>query len=170
MTNRLITATEFRNQRNISKKFDVDKINQCIDLAQSIDLYDVFNDFYFDLLANKDTAPYADLMSGATFTINGETYIQVGVKSLLIDLAYARYVYEINTNHTPFGMTQKITPDSQPIDRNMIKDLVKMAQTDADVKFRMIDKYLRNNASTFTRYIKGDNTSINTFSQRFSIL
>jgi len=166
----LITPTQFSEFRNISKKIDNSKVNESISLAQKVDLYDILNDFLFDVVENKDDVSYADLLSGSTFTINGENYIQEGLNSLLADLTYARYMYIINTNQTPFGLQSKYTDDSQPVDRNFIKDIVKQTQQDASVKFKMIDKYLCNNASTFSRYNKGNNSSINTFSQNYTVI
>jgi hypothetical protein len=163
----LITAQEFAAYRNISKKLNIGKIDECIKLAQSVDLFDILGEFLFDVIGNKDEASYADLMSGSTFTVSSSNYIQEGIKSLLADYAYGRYLYAINTNQTSFGLVQKINDDSTPIDRNMIKDMVKLSAQDASIKFRMIDKYLLNNTSTFTRYSKGNDSTINTFSQNF---
>ena len=169
MTN-IITVEEFQNYKHISKKVDVDRIEQCISLAQQIDLRDYLGDFYFDVVANKDGATYIDLMKGSSFTIDSESYIHVGIKELLAELSYARYIYTSNVNDTPFGLVSKNSNDSTPLDRNMIKDLAKQSQIDADSKFSLINKYLEENASVFTRYCKGDNPNISTHSQRFDII
>lgn len=170
MAIKILTPEEFTNYRSISKKFDAKKIGECIEQAQNADLYDILGDFLFDVLSNKDTQSYQDLLSGSTFQIDGETYTHFGLKSLLADFTYARYMYVINSNHTPFGFQQKLTDDSNPVDRNMIKDIVKQTQIDAGIKFRIINKYLVENESTFTRYCTGNDSSINTFGQNFSIL
>ena len=170
MAEQMITATEFATYRNISKKIDTSKVNECIKLAQNIDLFDVLGDFYFDLIVNLSASTYQDLLSGSTFQIDGKNLIHEGLDSLLADYTYARYIYLINTNHTPFGLQSKYTDDSNPVDRNMVKDIVKQTQMDADIKFQLIDKYLRQNSTTFSRYSSGDNSGINTFNQRFSIL
>ncbi|WP_431137473.1 hypothetical protein [Psychroserpens mesophilus] len=166
----LLSVGEFSTFKNISKKNDKDKIEQCIKLAQSVDLVDVLGDFYFDLINNINTSSYSDLINGSSFTIDGDDYTQAGIKSYLADLTYARYLYEINTNQTPFGLQQKFTNDSQPVDRNFIRDLVKQSQQDASIKFNMIDKYLQENNTTFSRYCKGNNPNINTFGQKFTVI
>ena len=166
----IITVDEFTIYRNVSKKIDEGKVNECIELAQTIDLYDALDDFYFDLIENLDNQDYQDLLSGSTFTVNNKVYRQAGIKSLLADYTYTRYLYQINTNHTPFGFQQKFTQDSQPVDRNLIKDMVKQTQIDTSIKFKMIDKYLKNNKEIFPRYSKGNNNDINTFSQRFTVI
>ncbi|WP_048331007.1 DUF6712 family protein [Bizionia psychrotolerans] len=168
--NNLITAQEFAAFRNISKKIDTSKVDESISLAQSVDLMDILGDFLFDVIENKDDVGYTDLMSGSTFTINNQNYIQAGLKSLIADLTYARYMYIINTNITPFGAQSKFTDDSQPVDRNFLKDITKQTQIDASIKFKMIDKYLRANSTTFTRYNKGNDSSINTFSQNYTVI
>lgn len=168
--NNIITPQEFSQFRNVSKKLDTDKINECIKLAQNIDLYDVLGEFYFDLLANLDNPDYADLLSGNTFIVNGENYYQSGLKSLIADYTYARYIYTINVNLTPFGATYKDSQDSQTIDRNMLKDLTKQTQIDASIKFKMIDKYLMVNKVKFPRYKNNNNPDINTFGQKFTII
>ncbi|MFI8379615.1 hypothetical protein [Leeuwenhoekiella sp. NPDC079379] len=170
MNNQLITVQEFASFRDIGKKLDEAKINECIKQAQSTDLFDVLNDFFFDLVENKDSIQYQDLLSGSTFSVNNQSFSQAGIKSLLADYTYNRYMYSINTNFTPFGATQKYGQDSQPVDRNLLKDIAKQTQVDADIKFKMIDKYLKSNSSIFTRYQTGNNPDINTGSVRYSII
>lgn len=168
--NNIITPEEFATFKNISKKLDEDKINECIKLAQSVDLYDVLGEFYFDLITDLNAPQYADLLTGSTFTLNNKKYVQDGLKSLLSDFTYARYTYLINVNYTPFGLQSKYTDDSNQVDRNLIKDIVKQTQIDANIKFKFIDKYIRANSSIFTRYINNNNPDINTFGQRFTII
>ena len=120
---RLITASEFSTLKNISKKIDTSRIEQAIDFAQQIDLYDYLGDFLFDVVINKDEAPYSDLMNGSTFSSGSFQFMQAGLKALLADLAYVRYLMSSNINDTPFGLVQKDSTDSTPIDRNLIKDL-----------------------------------------------
>ncbi|WP_067151048.1 DUF6712 family protein [Pseudotamlana agarivorans] len=168
--NNIITANEFATYRDVGKKIDTDKINECIKLAQSVDLYDVLNDFYFDLIENLNNQDYQDLLSGSTFTCNGSNYYQEGIKSLLSDYTYSRYVYSVNTNLTPFGAVTKFSQDSTPVDRNLLKDISKQTVIDASIKFEMIDKYLKSKSSLFPRYSSGNNPNINTNSQRFTVI
>ncbi|KQC33405.1 hypothetical protein AAU57_08820 [Nonlabens sp. YIK11] len=170
MNNNLITADEFASYRDIAKKPDKKKIDECITQAQTVDLYDVLNEFYFDLIENKDEESYQDLLNGSTFISNGRNYYHSGIKSLLADLTYGRYMYSVNVNMTPFGATQKLSQDSSPVDRNLLKDMAKQTQIDAAIKFQMIDKYLKENKILFPRYSSGDNPNINTHSQRFSVI
>ena len=168
--NIILTPTEFFDFRDIGKKPNIDKIKESIHFAQNTDLYDLMGDFIFEVIENKNEPAYADLMSGSSFTVDSRTYEQAGIQSLLADFTYARYVMGINVNFTPFGAVKKLSNDSEPVDRNTIRDIVKQTQQDAHVKFKFIDKYLCENATTFANYSTGNNPDINTFGQRFSIV
>lgn len=159
----LITAAEFAALRNISKKIDTDKVDEAVELAENSDLNDILGDFFFDVVKNQAAENYADLMAGAEFTYEGENYIHKGIKALLADYTYARFIYMINVSLTPFGAVTKFSQDSQGVDRNTIKDLSKQAQVDASIKFRTIEKYILSKPEIFSRYCKNKsgNTGFN---------
>lgn len=166
----LITHQEFAEYKDIGKKLDEKKINECIADAQSVDLYDLLADFIYDVVENREEPNYADLMNGSTYTVNGLKYSQIGLKSLLADLVYPRYMYKVNVNLTPFGAVSKFSDNSEPIDRNVLKDIAKQSQIDADIKFKSIKRYLQANKELFPRYQCGNNPNIHTNSPRFSKL
>ena len=168
---KIITVEEFATLRDISKKVDVSKVNECILLAQKSDLYEALGGFYFDLIKDAGNIVYADLLNGSEFEYCGEMYIHDGIKAFLADLVYSRYIYMSNINLTPFGTQQKFTQDSSGVDRNVIKDLVKQAQVDSDAKFKTIKKYLLSNpGGIFDRYCKGEDTGTGSFGLRISKL
>ena len=170
----IITVVEFQTFKHISKKVDTDRIEQAISFAQEIDLYDYLGDFLFDVVAalpaNGELDPYNDLLNGGSFTVEEKNYIHAGIKSLLADLTYVRYLNSSNVVDTPFGLVSKDANDSSPIDRGLIKDLASQAMRDADVKFSLINMFLEENASDFPRYSEGDNPNINTNRTRFEVL
>ena len=167
----LITAIEYSEYRNISKKLDTAKIEEAIDLAQLSDLIEILGDFYFDVVKNAAELSYQDLMNGSTFTYCDDEFEHVGIKRLLGDLTHARFVYVANVNMTPFGMQKKFTNDSEGIEHNLIRDLSKQAQVDANKKFRYIEKYIMSDPVLFSRYCKNRNQNSGSFnSQRFSRL
>lgn len=166
----LITVTEFATFRQISKKIDTEKANEAIGLAQKSDLYDILGDFYFDVLKNNAEATYTNLMTGSEFEYEGEEFKHDGIKALLADYSYARYIYLLNVNITPFGAQQKFTQDSTGIDRNVIKDISKQAQIDAGIKFKTIRKYLLSDTTTFSRYCESESTDTGFKIQRISKL
>lgn len=148
----LITAQEFASFRNISQKIGTNKINEAILLAQQNELQGLLGDFYFDVIQNKDTVEYQDLMNGGTFMCNGYEYEQAGIKRLLADYVYSRHIYNSNVNLTPFGTMIKETKDGSPADRNTLKDMSLQAQKDAGAKWRIIELYITSQPLKFKRY------------------
>lgn len=172
MAAQLITVEEFKVFRDLGYKVDTDKATEAIRESQQVELYDNFGQFVFDIIANKDEATYTDLMNGSTFTVSGYDFIQEGIKSLLADFAYARYLSKIAMNLTPFGITIKIAEDSQPVDKKTIDEMIMKTLQDADVKKQLIDKYLINTAtsSLFERYSRKDIGVISKTSRRYRVI
>ena len=150
--NNLITSAEFATFRNISQKIDVRKIDEAISLAQQSDLVDLLGDFYFDVLKNKDDDTYSVLMHGGDFTYEDDEYTHAGIKSILADFTYARYIYSINVNLTPFGAVKKEMNQSSNVERNTLKDLAKQSQIDGGNKFKFTRLYLLSNPTLFSRF------------------
>lgn len=165
----ILTVQEFATYRDVGRKPDADKIAECISLAENSDLYDVLDTFLFTVKANLENESYKDLLNGSTFTFNGVRYQHEGIKSLLADYVYSRFVYVVNTNFTPFGAVKKHNDNSTPVERNMLKDIKSQTLKDADIKFTLIDKYLRSNKELFADYNKGNNSDISQ-GQRFYTL
>ena len=166
----LITSTEFATYRNISQKLDEGKIDESIGLAQQSDLIEILGDFYFDVIENAAVAEWLPLLNGSTFTYNNDKFEHAGIKKMLADYTYSRYVYTANINATPFGFQKKFTQDSEGIDRNTIKDLAKQAQVDAGIKFKFIEYYILSEPELFSRYCKNKNQGTSFFTQKFSKL
>ena len=166
----LITAAEFVEFRKISKKFSEEKIDESIELAEQSDFQDSLGGFYFDVVKNSGESSYAELMNGSEFEYESESWTHKGLKAFLADLALARYLLTINVNLTSFGATVKLTPDSEPVDRNTIRDMIKQAQQDASIKFSIIRKYILSKPDLFKRYCKGEKTETSSFGIRISKL
>lgn len=166
----LITASEFATYRNISQKLDEAKINEDISLAEQSDLVQILGDFYFDVVENATNENWLTLMNGGSFEYLGYKYTHAGIKKLLADYTYARYVYSKNINDTAFGFVGKNYQDGTPVDRNVLKDLAKQAQMDAGTKFKYIELYLLSEQTLFSRYCKNKNKGTSFLTQRFSKL
>lgn len=148
----IINTVEFASLKAISKKYDSDKVEQSITQAH-LDLRGVLGDaFYFDVIKNQAT--YGELLDGSEFVEGEFTFLHDGLKSLVADYAYGRYLYEVNVNLTPFGAVGKNSGDSTPVDRATIKDLVKQSNQDASRKWAMIEAYLDVNKDTYTIWAK----------------
>jgi hypothetical protein len=149
----IITPEQIQDYKDVGKKIDAEKMNPIISQAQDVDLRDYLGaTFYFDVLANLDNPTYQDLLSGGTFTKGTVTYYQEGIKALLADLFMSRFVMQINTNITPFGATTKIENNSEPTDRNTLKDIAQFNKEMAGSKWEIIKMYLDANQALFPNY------------------
>lgn len=156
----IITEQEFKDLKDISGKAPSKKMEQVIKKAH-IDLRERLGDaFYYDVVQNQAEANYTDLLDGAEYTRGDFTVYQEGLKQLVAEYAYARYLYEVNINVSPFGgAVTKNSQDSEPVDRGVIKDMVKQTQQDADSIWQLIEDYLNENAETFTVWAKQQESS-----------
>ena len=151
---KLITVNEFKSVKDVGEKVDDKKINQAIEIAQSTDLKDLLGSrFYFDMMNNLEQANYQDLLSGCTFTFMGVTYYQDGIKALLTDYTMAKYALSINTNFTPFGATVKQSNDSEPADRNSLKDISTQQTQLAGSRWETIKLYLDTNIPKYPNWV-----------------
>jgi D-mannonate dehydratase len=151
---KILTPIEFQNLKNISRKYDTDKVEQAITDGQ-VDLSKVIGTaFFYDLEKNVLEPEYLDLIEGSEFIQDDLAYYQDGIKALLAEFAYSRYLWQININHTPFGAVSKQYDDGQTTDRHTIKELVKQSNIDADSKWQNIKGYLNINKETFKVWAK----------------
>ena len=172
MAAQIITVEELKAFRDLGFKVDVDKATESIREAQLVELYDSFGQFVFDLIKNKDEGSYAELMNGGEFTVSDDVFYQEGVKSLLADFAFARYLSKVAMNLTPFGITIKTSEDSQPVDKKTIDERIMQTLQDADVKKQMIERYLieKSTSTLFDRYSRDDTKTISRTSRRYRVI
>lgn len=176
---KLITAEDFLPYRAISKNLDEAKrIEPHIIEAQSNDLIELLGEYlYFDLIknikaynvakeadANYTSTPeqqqFLDLLNGATYvykpgTLNEITKIYSGLVPVLVYLTYARFVNRDNIRSTPAGFAIKTTMESTPISAKQITEEAGRAVADANVRFRMTEKFMRDKAPFFDKYLSG---------------
>lgn len=153
----LLNIDELRELKDLGSKVDVAKINPIISQAQDSDLRDFLGArFYFDILNNLDNPNYESLINGGNFTVAGQVpqveYRHEGLKSMLADLFMAKFIVQINTNITPFGATIKHSDNSEPADRNTLRDLATMNSQMAGSKWEIIKMYLDENSEQFPAY------------------
>lgn len=161
----IITAAEFAEFRpEISKGWskDKEKIERCINDAENVDLFDVLGSFYFDVLDNLEAAEWSDLLNGSTFTFEDEKSRHIGLKSYLAALAYSRLLPELGVNHTPFGLVNKLSQDSEPVNFNALRDKRKDLDKTNEILFKRIDKYILSKPELFRNYKSENNPNINT--------
>jgi hypothetical protein len=157
--NKIITAEGLKDWIDLGKKIDDDKINPIILQAQDVDLRDYMGmKFYFDVIGNLENENYQALLSGSTFTYDGVTMYHEGLKSMLASLFMARYTMQLNINFTPFGATIKASDNSEPADRNSLKDLAQGHKEQAGSKWEIIKLYLEANKVLFPNNTCTSNT------------
>ena len=111
----LINRTDIAEYRQISKSVPDKVLNQFIQDAQFVDIQKLLGrDFYNDLIRNYTDDNYQTLLNGGDYTYQSVTYTNVGLKTVIVHYAYARYVLEGSQIDTPFGAVLKLNPDSQP--------------------------------------------------------
>lgn len=156
---RIITVEDIPSLKDLGKKADSDKLNPIIDQAQDVELRDYLGmHFYFDVLGNISNPSYSDLLNGSIFSYQGVQYAHEGLKAMLIDLVYARFMAEINVNITPFGATVKLSPDSEPTSQAALKDKAQQNRESAASKWEIIQLYLEQNKANFPNYNYKANT------------
>jgi len=154
----LITITDIQTLKPLSSNTDITKkVNPFILEAQRMDLRPILGDEFYlaleaDVLASPSLVTYTDLWNGSNYTIGTKTYINYGLKAVLIYYSYARYLNRSNTNSTAFGMVKKSNPDSEPLSEKTLSRLVAQAISGAKLYENNVKKYLDNNASTYPLY------------------
>lgn len=152
--NNIVTANEVKNYKDIGNKVDENKINTIIEQAQITDLKSALGDrFYFDLLSNLSKPEYQDLLTGSTFNYVGINYQHDGIKALLSDYFMSKYVLSVNTTFTPFGAVIKQSNDSEPTDRNSLKDISTQQLQLAGSRLEIIKIYLNAHPNLFPNWL-----------------
>ena len=150
----ILTHIEFADIKQISKKYDEDKLTQAITEAHG-DLQEILGEaFFYNVVKNQEEAAYLPLLNGAEFIKDECALYHNGLKNLVADYAYIRYLYQVNVNHTPFGLVGKNSNDSTPVDRYVIKDIIKQTNIDASRKWELIKDYLNVKKDVFEVWSK----------------
>lgn len=157
----LITASDIRAVRDLSNQIKDSKINPIISDAEISDLRPLLGDaFFYDI--KKTPANYTDLLNGSEYIVNNKTFYQFGVKRLLCELAYVRYMFDSADVSTPFGVVNKDFDNGTKISREREKELSNLRKKTANDFWLGIHHYLGNNLTLYPLY-KGSYDSIKTF-------
>lgn len=166
----LITKQDILDVKDISNHTTLERINQYIADAQTMDLVPLLgNDFYFDILTNYLLTDYQTLINGSSFSNNGCTWISEGLKRVMVEFAYGRYTYFGVYNDTGFGNVIKTTEWSQPTTDVNRKDIWKQNQQRANMYFESVKKYLDLNPSKFPKWNTPCNDNCETKGSGFKI-
>ena len=157
----LITATDIRAVRDLSNQIKDSKINPLISDAEISDLKPLLGDvLFFDI--KKNPANYTDLLDGCEYVVNGFNLYHFGIKRLLCELAYVRYMFDSGDVSTPFGVVNKDFENGTKISREREKELSNLRKKTANDYWLDIERYLVCNKDLYTLY-KGTQEQLRTF-------
>jgi hypothetical protein len=149
----LITKQTIQQYKQVSKSVSDDLINPHILEAEFLDLKPLLGeDLYADLVANTGDSKYIDLMEGKVYTCNGKNYSFNGLKSVLSNFAYARYVVFSSFIDTPFGLVTKSNQDSQPVGGSDKRMMGKAAEQAAYSYFNEVRDFLNRNTTIYDKW------------------
>lgn len=152
----LINRTDIAEFRDISQTVHDKVLNQHIFDAQFQDLQRLMGvQFYNDLLRNFDNTVYQALLNDADYVFETVTYSNVGLKTVLVHYAYARYALLGSNKDTPFGLVVKQTENSQPASEGNKKSLHKMNQIMAFNYWENVRDFLNRNESDYPLWNSG---------------
>lgn len=160
----ILTIAQFQTFRDIGKRVDTDKLTEVLQLTEDGEMYDIFGELIFDMIKHAGGTDlgqeFTDLLDGSTYTVGSDEFTQPGVRAMMSDLAYARYMGVINENVTPFGITVKQDENSAPVDASKRRELGSQSRKDADSKFVKIKHFMCENTEAFKRYFDGKNPTL----------
>ena len=154
---RLISVTDIRELKDISKSVPEKKVNQYIDDAEILDLMPNLGDrFYSDIKANPTKAEYVKLLDGGEYEKieNGQPfkYFNPGIKKVLVEFSYARYILFGGYTDTPFSMVEKLSQDSRPVEKESKRAMYKNMQQVAQLYFGEVEKFILRNHTDYPLY------------------
>lgn len=122
---KLVNRIDIANYLQISKSVNEDKLNEIIVKVQISELLPLLGVKLFNyLLLNPTSTENASLLNGGSYTIGSETFINYGLKSVLVHYVDAYYKMFGDATDTPFGLVQKLNgSESKPIEQTTKKTL-----------------------------------------------
>jgi len=110
----LINRTDIQEFRDISKTVLDKVLNMHILDAQFNDIQKLIgSDFFNDLIENYTSTANQTLLNGGLYDFNGTTFTNVGLKTVIVHYAYARYARFGSNTDTPFGMVIKTSENTE---------------------------------------------------------
>lgn len=128
----------------------------------------LFYDFMTKFYSTGDPmySAYQNLLNGVAYTLNGQSVYFDGLKPMVVYFTLARLVQNQQVNITRYGVVSKVSAQSQPVDAQVIRQVVNEMRSNAQTYKNQVDTYLLQNQSTFTLYI-GNNACLNTSFRMF---
>lgn len=162
----LITKSDVAKVRQISKALDDGLMNQAIEDAELLDLQPLLGELlYNDLDENFEDTKYQDLLNGKKYTHENNNYSMKGLKVVLANFAYARYIIFSGEKDTPFGLVTKTNQYSSHTEINTKKARAKSAEQIGYKYFNSVRDFLNRNDTTYPLWESCNNQRIFRFNK-----
>lgn len=158
----LITIAEFRAIKDLSNHVKETKINSIIEDTEFSDIRPLLGESFFaDIKAHPEN--YTALLTGGAYAINDKSYLHVGLKRVIIELANVRYTFESSETSTPFGIVDKTYADAVHVSRDRAKELSTLRKKTANDYWLNVKLYIENNLTMYPLYYICNDEKLNTF-------
>jgi len=146
----LINKDIVASKLQVAIGYDPEAFNTFVREAQLFDFKPlVREEFFMDLIENKDEADWKKLIDGGDYEWNGRTYHFLGIDTILSYFAYSRFVLNSGAVSTSFGMVVKTNPNSQPLNLEERKNFYYKKQAEAGTLFSDLKSFVERNITTY---------------------
>lgn len=159
-------ATLLTNKTEVSELLQIaigveDKdFDKYIEEAQKFDFKKlVREDFYFDLLANKDEEDWKKIIDGGEYDFNNRTYEFAGASAVIGYFAYARFYLNSSAVSTSFGIVVKNNPQSTPLSLEERKNVHYKKKEEANELMKEVVSFIERNIEKYPSW--NENSSCN---------
>jgi len=168
MAKRLIITLQHIKELRPTAELDGQRWEPFAVEAQDQDLRPVLGDgLFYDFMTkfhNTGDAMYSayqNLINGTSYTYAGQTIYFDGLKPMMVYYTLARLVQNNAVNITRFGVVTKVVNQSQPVDAQVLRQVVNELRSSAQTYKNQVDLFLGQNQTTYPLY-QGSNQNINT--------
>jgi hypothetical protein len=156
ISTKIISRQQIQIYKQLSKSVYDDKLNQIILETQFQDLRPLLGERFFNDILNKveaSSTDYDDLLDGNTYTYQGITYTNYGLRCVLSNYIYARYTIFGDIIDNSFGQSIKMNVnESQPVSASIKKSLYQMNRDLAYNYWLNVRDYIVRNNTTYDLY------------------
>lgn len=151
----LLTAEELRSIIDVSlSSKDLTVVDRAIRDAQNADLAPLLGfNFYSSIIQDPSTPAMVALLDGGTYEFIGRQFFNPGIKVVLANYAYPRYVMANAQKDTPFGMVQKQMQESEAISTARLKEIGKEHKQVAYQYWAQVQLFLDRNTETYEHWL-----------------
>ncbi len=166
----LINKHDIAKYVQITGKRNDDMIEQFIREAQEIDLRNLLCENYYNKLL-LNISEFSELLKGGSYVWQDETYLNDGLKKVLVYFAYARYVKRGSYTDTAFGMVTKNNQNSQEVGFKEKKEQYTYYRQMAMTYWENVKKFLvRENYKNYNNICSACNSSSGVNSWKMNII